>query len=538
MTSTVEKPSPPSSLVVSRRTSGDRIFDKMSMGAAGLVLLLLVAIAAFLLWKSWPALKVAGWSFFTEKQWQPDNTPPVFGIAALAFGTLLSSILSLVVAVPVAIGSALLLVEVAPPTIARPVGYLIELLAAVPSVVYGLWGVYVLVPRLIPFEMWLGNNLSFIPFFNNPSGLYGRSMFVAVVILTIMILPIIVSSPWDILRQVPSADREAAMALGATKWETIRLAVLPYARGGLTGSVMLGLGRALGETIAVAMVLSADLRDHPQHPRTGGQHDRGEHRHQVRRGGAAWPGGACGLRPGAVRNHPRCQHDRQVLRRPRRERIGAGMSAGLTKTSRVRRIKSGVMVGLMWIAAIAALVPLVLVIEYTVRRGIAGLTSGFFTHSMQGIGPLDHGGGAYHAIIGTLEQVGIATLISVPIGILVAIDLTEYNRGWFSSAVRYFVDVMTGLPSIVAGLFIFTFWVIGLHRGFSGFAASLALTVIMLPIVVRSTEEMLKLVSDQLRESSLALGRAEVEDHRLCGAPDGQRRDPHRRHARSRPCDG
>jgi phosphate transport system permease protein len=182
------------------------------------------------------------------------------------------------------------------------------------------------------------------------------------------------------------------------------------------------------------------------------------------------------------------------------------MSAGIGRISPARKVKSGIMIGLMWICVVLAFIPLILVVEYTIRRGIKGFSSGFFTKSLQGIGPLDHGGGAAHAIVGTLEQVGIATLISVPIGILVAIDLTEYNRGIFSSLVRYFVDVMTGLPSIVAGLFIFTFWVIGLHKGFSGFAAALALTVIMLPIVVRSTEEMLKLVSDQLRESSLALG--------------------------------
>jgi phosphate transport system permease protein len=227
------------------------------MASAASVLLVLVAIAAFLIWKSWPAIKLAGWDFFTEKNWQPDANPAVFGIAALVWGTLLSSFLSLVVAVPVSIGCALLLVEVAPPAISRPIGYVIELLAAVPSVVYGLWGVYVLVPRLIPFEKWLNQYFGWIPFFKNPSGLYGRSMFVAIVILTVMVLPIIVSLARDILRTVPQADREAAMALGATKWEVIRMAVLPYARGGITGSVMLGLGRALGETIAVAMVLSA-----------------------------------------------------------------------------------------------------------------------------------------------------------------------------------------------------------------------------------------------------------------------------------------
>jgi phosphate transport system permease protein len=180
--------------------------------------------------------------------------------------------------------------------------------------------------------------------------------------------------------------------------------------------------------------------------------------------------------------------------------------AGLTRISWRRKAKSHLAVGLMWLCVILACIPLVLVTEYTIRRGLEGLSANFFTKTMQGVGPLDHGGGALHAIVGTLEQVGLATLISVPIGILVAIDLTEYDRGAFSNAVRYFVDVMTGLPSIVAGLFIFTFWVVGLHKGFSGFAAALALTVLMLPIVVRSTEEMLKLVSDQLRESSLALG--------------------------------
>ena len=179
---------PPAALLTSRRTSGDRIFDRLSMSAAALVLVLIVAIAAFLLWKSWPALKLAGWDFFTETNWQPDANPAVFGIAALVWGTLLSSFLSLVIAVPVAVGSALLLVEVAPPALSRPVGYVIELLAAVPSVVYGLWGVYVLVPQLIPLEKWLAANFSWIPLFDNPSGLFGRSMFVAVVILTICLL--------------------------------------------------------------------------------------------------------------------------------------------------------------------------------------------------------------------------------------------------------------------------------------------------------------------------------------------------------------
>jgi phosphate transport system permease protein len=125
---------------------------------------------------------------------------------------------------------------------------------------------------------------------------------------------------------------------------------------------------------------------------------------------------------------------------------------------------------------------------------------------MRGVGPLDSNGGAYHAILGTLEQVGLASLIAVPLGLLVAIYIVEYGTGLFRSVVRFLVDVMTGIPSIVAGLFVFAFWVVGLGKGFSGFAASLALAVLMLPVVVRSSEEMLKLVPDDLREASYALG--------------------------------
>jgi phosphate transport system permease protein len=153
-----------------------------------------------------------------------------------------------------------------------------------------------------------------------------------------------------------------------------------------------------------------------------------------------------------------------------------------------------------------ALVPLVAVLYYTVERGVQALTPGFLTHSMSGVGPLEDAGGAYHAIIGTVEQVLIASIISIPIGLLAAIYIVEYGRGKVAYWVRFFVDVMTGLPSIVAGLFIFAFWVLGLHKGFSGFAAGMALAILMLPIVVRASEEMLKLVPDELREASYALG--------------------------------
>jgi phosphate transport system permease protein len=160
-------------------------------------------------------------------------------------------------ALPVSFGTALWLVELAPRSVGRPIGYLVELLAAVPSVVYGLWAVFVLVPGLIPVERWLADDVGFIPLLHDPQRTFGRSVAAASVVLAVMILPTVVSLSREVLRQVPAEYRQAAMALGATRWEVIRTAVLPSARGGLTGAAMLGLGRALGETIAVALVLSS-----------------------------------------------------------------------------------------------------------------------------------------------------------------------------------------------------------------------------------------------------------------------------------------
>jgi phosphate transport system permease protein len=238
---------------------GDRVFRGMTIGAGLFMLGLIVAIAAFLVWKAIPALRIAGFSFFSEKTWFPDATPAKFGVAALAFGTVLSSLIALVLVVPVALGAALTLTELAPKRLGTMGGYVVDVLAAVPSVVYGLWGVYFLVPRLIPMQRWLDHNLGFIPLLQSKGDTFGRSVFAASAVLAIMILPIIAAISREVFRQVPETNREAALALGATRWETIRLAVLPPSRSGVVGAIMLGLGRALGETIAVALVLAASF---------------------------------------------------------------------------------------------------------------------------------------------------------------------------------------------------------------------------------------------------------------------------------------
>jgi phosphate transport system permease protein len=161
---------------------------------------------------------------------------------------------------------------------------------------------------------------------------------------------------------------------------------------------------------------------------------------------------------------------------------------------------------LLGLSVLIALLPLASVLYFTVTKGLHRFGGYFLQHSMRGVGPLDATGGAYHAIVGTLEQVAIATVIAVPVGLLAAVYTVEYGRGLLASLIRFFTDVMTGVPSIVAGLFVYAFWVLALGQGFSGFAASLALTILMLPTVVRSAEEMLKLVPDALREAGLALG--------------------------------
>jgi len=234
---------------------GDRIFRGMSVGAGILLLGIILAIGVFLVAKAIPALRENTASFLTSKEWASNTSPPAFGIAALAFGTLLSSLLALVLAFPVAMGVALFISHYAPRRLAGLLGYVIDLLAAVPSVVYGLWGIFFLNDRILDTSAFLHDHVGWLPLFAS-DGIYGRSIFLAGVVLAIMILPIIASLSREVFLQVPAAHQEAALALGATRWEMVRVAVLPFGRPGVIGATMLGLGRALGETIAVALVLS------------------------------------------------------------------------------------------------------------------------------------------------------------------------------------------------------------------------------------------------------------------------------------------
>ena len=234
---------------------GDRIFRGASLGAGLGLLGVIIAIAVFLVYRAIPALRADSGSFLTDIGWDPNNTPPAFGIVALAFGTVVSSVLALLLAFPVAMGVALFISHYAPRRLAGVLGYVVDLLAAVPSVVYGLWGIFFLNDRVKTTSAFLHDHVGWLPLFR-ADGIYGRSILLAAVVLAIMILPIIAALSREVFLQVPSANQEAALALGATRWEMIRIAVLPFGRPGVIGATMLGLGRALGETIAVALVLS------------------------------------------------------------------------------------------------------------------------------------------------------------------------------------------------------------------------------------------------------------------------------------------
>ncbi len=259
LTSPPREPTSPRRAAVRR---GDRVFRGLTLAAGVFTLIVLAAIAIFLIVKALPALRADTKGFLTTREWLPDASPSVFGIAALAFGTLLSSALALVIAVPIAIGVALYTTDYAPRRIATVLGYVTDMLAAVPSVIYGLWGLYFLIPHLVPVQSFLARTFGWIPLFADPdnrTSVASRSIFAAAVVLAVMILPIISAISREVLAQVPTTSREAALALGATRWEMIRTAVLPPSRPGLISAVMLGLGRALGETIAVALVLAASF---------------------------------------------------------------------------------------------------------------------------------------------------------------------------------------------------------------------------------------------------------------------------------------
>ena len=236
------------------RRSGynDNIFSNLTLFFAIVMVVILVALVFILTRDAMPAINKFGFAFITNTMWNP--VTDVFGALPAIYGTLVTSLIGLLIAVPISFGAAIFLVELAPNWLKGPASFVIEMLAAIPSVIIGLWGLYVLVPVVRhPIEKWLGSHLGGIPFFQGPP--FGVGFLAAGLVLAIMTIPIITAVTRDAMKAVPNEQREAMYALGATRWEVINKAVLPYCRTGMVGGVILGLGRALGETMAVTMVI-------------------------------------------------------------------------------------------------------------------------------------------------------------------------------------------------------------------------------------------------------------------------------------------
>ncbi|PPK64867.1 phosphate ABC transporter permease subunit PstC [Actinokineospora auranticolor] len=246
-----------------RPTGDDRVFRAVARGTGVLVLVLTAGIGAFLAIRSSDAFAAYGWDFFTETQWNPEVNR--LGIAAVLPGTIVVALIAIAVSFPLAITTALYISEYAPPRVKSALVSVLDLMAAVPSVVYGLWGFYFLQDEIIYLARWLHQAFGFLPFLsvgtdpdaaNWAESRYTSSAFIAGVVVAMMVLPITASIMREVFSQAPVGEREAALALGSTRWGMIRSVVLPFGRGGIVGGTMLGLGRALGETIAVAMIIS------------------------------------------------------------------------------------------------------------------------------------------------------------------------------------------------------------------------------------------------------------------------------------------
>jgi phosphate transport system permease protein len=261
----------PKPLVIKEdRSQGDRFFRGLTTAAGWFALAILFAIGFFLFLQGWPALHKAGFKFFTTSGFQTLGAHPIFGVAASLVGTIEVAIVAMIVGTPVALATAIFLSEYAPSWSRRTLIAIVDLAAAIPSIIFGLWAVFELQPNVVGFATWLSRHLAFIPIFKVASPPLNASIFIAGLVVGIMIVPIVASICREVFSLAPPGEREAALALGATRWQMIRSVVLPFGRGGIIGAVMLGLGRALEETIAVSIILGGSFKITPYILQHGG----------------------------------------------------------------------------------------------------------------------------------------------------------------------------------------------------------------------------------------------------------------------------
>jgi phosphate transport system permease protein len=471
----------------------------------------------------------SGVSFLWSGTWNPDAGR--YGAGILIVGTLVTTGVAMLLAVPVGLGVAVALSEVAPRRIAGLLGTAVEFLAAVPSIVVGLWALLVLSPVFAS---------SVEPFLGAVPGLHwlfggaalGPSVLLAAVVLAVMTLPTIVALSRSALGAVPASDREAALALGATRWQVVRTAVLPAARSGMIAAVTLALGRALGESIAVALVIG-NIPSLPHSLLAPGatlgsaivnqfaEASPGLQTSSVIGLGAVLllltivvnTGGQVILRRGRASDSPPPRGPAPAgdpAAETHAAFAGTSWQPGGTASVRDaaaatirRRRRAGRAAEALCASAVAvALVPLGALLWFTVVRGVGAISGSFLTHAPTPPGV--PGGGVGPAITGTARIIGLALLFAVPTGLAAGLLLYE-RRGRVAAAVRFAADVLTGVPSILIGIFAYTVLVEPLHRA-STVAAAFALAVLMVPIMIRANEEALRTVAADLWEAGMALG--------------------------------
>jgi phosphate transport system permease protein len=499
---------------------GDLLFGLACQASGYLIIIIVLGLVALLTQQAWPVLSRAGeYELFTSSNWDPDGKTtggkPVFGSWVFIYGTLATSAIAMLIAVPLGVGTAAFLSEIAPSWVRRTFSFLTELLAAIPSVVFGFWGLFFVAPIV---------DRAFKAF-GIESQASGQGILSAGLILAIMVLPYITAISFDVCRAVPSAQRQGALALGATRWQMIRTVVLPYGRPGILAACFLALGRALGETMAVTMLIgnvrylnfSVTARGDSIASIIAGQ----LHEADAETRAALISLGLILFLITAATNivgryliglAGRSRGRKRLLDAPApppAPPAPAVLDARQRRAERTNYLMTWVLAG----CQVVTVVPLFLILGYIVFRGAPEVSGELFTR--RPAPPGEPGGGLGHAMLGSLYMVLLASAFAVPIGILAAVYLSEYRTHWPTRPIRFVTELLGGVPSIVIGIFAFSMgafipWA-DRQPGFSAWAGVFALGVMMLPIVVRATEESLKLVPGSLRQASYALGATRAQ---------------------------
>jgi phosphate transport system permease protein len=557
---------------------GDRVFKGICITAAGWVVFLFILLAAVLTWQSWTAITSNGLRFFTSSIWDPSDNVRDFGSLAFVYGTVATSAIAMLIAVPLGVGTATFLSEIASSGIRRIVSFLVEMLAAIPSVVYGFWARLTLAPFLQPFITDMGGP--------NTGGL---SLLTAGLILAIMVLPYVTAVSFDVCRAVPQSQRQAALALGASRWQMIWTAVLPFARPGIIGASFLALGRAVGETMAVTMVIGANPRIMwtPLEPgesiASGIATQFSEASYQLFQSSltelalvllmvSVIINSLARLLIWRMTRSPSNSVDtRQSILRLAISKLSAAFGLILThgfpilglsygshfllalafrtpqylplaslydkswpavvnvpllmifwavfiwgarsliawqakNGTQFAKITNNIMTGVMALCVVLTVGPLFIILTYLLVEGVSSLNFQFFTDLPKPYG--EAGGGMRNALYGSAVMVSLASMLAIPFGLLAAIYLAEYKSNWISSTVRFVGELLVGVPSIAVGI-VGYFLLVRPMQGSSGWAGALVLSIMMIPIVMRASEESLKLVPQPLRLASYALGASQ-----------------------------